>query len=122
MAEKIVKGIIGALGSLVSIPFMKEIIVFIISLCPILELRGGLIAAALLKMNPVESYIICIIGNLLPVPFILWLMKRILTAMQNSKIKIFNKFAISRSAHVSLSVITFFTAYGTNEHISKSTP
>ena len=46
MAEKIVNSIVVGLGSLTSIPFMKEIIVFIISVCPILELRGGLIAAS----------------------------------------------------------------------------
>ena len=72
MLEKLVNGIVSVLGSLVSIPFMKEIIVFIISMCPILELRGGLIAASLLDMNPIISYIICMIGNILPIPFILW--------------------------------------------------
>ena len=36
-----------------------EIAVFIISLLPILELRGGLIAAALLKMAWLKSYIYC---------------------------------------------------------------
>ena len=93
MANKIVKVLISSLGSLVSIPFMKEIIIFIISMCPILELRGGLIAASLLKLNPVTSYIICMIGNILPVPFILWLMGKILNSMRNSKRKIFNRFA-----------------------------
>ena len=52
---------------------------------PILELRGGLIAAALLDVNPVISYIICIIGNVLPVPFILWFINSILNWMRNSK-------------------------------------
>ncbi len=85
MAEKIVNAIVTSLGSLISIPFMKEIIVFLISLCPILELRGGLIAASLFDMNPVISYIICIIGNILPIPFILWLINKILNRMRNSK-------------------------------------
>ena len=85
MLEKLVNGIVSVLGSLVSIPFMKEIIVFIISMCPILELRGGLIAASLLDMNPIISYIICMIGNILPIPFILWFINRILEWMRNSK-------------------------------------
>ena len=93
MANKIVSGIIGSLGSLISIPFMKEIIIFVISMCPILELRGGLIAASLLKLSPITSYVICVIGNILPIPFILWLMGKILKFMRNSKIKLFNKFA-----------------------------
>ena len=52
---------------------------------PILELRGGLIAAALLGVSPWQSYIICIIGNILPVPFILLLINKILEWMRNSK-------------------------------------
>ncbi len=93
MVDKIVNGIIGAFGGITSIAFGKEILVFIISLLPILELRGGLIAAALLKLNPVVSYVISIIGNILPVPFILLLMSKILNVMRNSKVKAFNKFA-----------------------------
>lgn len=49
----------------------KNVTIFIISLMPILELRGGLIAASLLKVELVKSFIICYIGNILPVPFIL---------------------------------------------------
>lgn len=93
MAEKIVNGIVGSLGSLISIPFIKEIIVFVISMCPILELRGGLIAASLFDMNPWISYIICIIGNILPIPFILWLINKILNWMRNNKSKKINAIA-----------------------------
>lgn len=49
----------------------KEMIVFIISMVPILELRGGLIAASLLGVNIVTAIGCCIVGNLLPIPFIL---------------------------------------------------
>ena len=49
----------------------EELIVFIISMMPILELRGGLIAAALFKIPVVKAVIICVIGNLIPIPFIL---------------------------------------------------
>jgi len=90
MSEKIVNLIVGSLGSLIAVPFMKEIIVFIISMCPILELRGGLIAASLLNMDPWLSYLICMIGNILPIPFILWLINRILKWMRNSKSKKIN--------------------------------
>ena len=85
MAKKLVKWLLGVLGGLTSIPLGKEIAVFIISLMPILELRGGLIAAALLDLNPVTSYIISIIGNIIPVPFILLLINKILDWMRNSK-------------------------------------
>ena len=85
MVEKIVGFLLGLFGGLKSLPFGKELIVFIISLMPILELRGGLIAASLMNLNPVSSYIISIIGNIIPVPFILWLINSILEFMRNSK-------------------------------------
>lgn len=85
MVEKLVGVLLDLLGGLKGIPFGKEIIVFIISLMPILELRGGLIAAALLKLNPIESYIISIIGNIIPVPFILWFINSILDWMRKRK-------------------------------------
>ena len=90
MAEKIVNIIVGAFASVMSIPFIKEIIVFLISMCPILELRGGLIAASLLNMNPWVSYLICMIGNIIPIPLILWLITKILDFMRKSKNKKLN--------------------------------
>lgn len=71
----------------------KEVIVFIISLLPLLELRGGLLAAALLKLPPVRAYIISIIGNVLPVPFILLFITKIIDWMEKCKVKFLNKFA-----------------------------
>ena len=67
--------------------FGKEIIVFVISLMSILELRGGLIAASLLHVKPLVGYIVSIIGNILPVPFILLFINKILVIMRNSRVK-----------------------------------
>lgn len=93
MSEKIVNAIIGIFGGLATIAYGKEILVFIISLMPILELRGGLLAAALLGLDPILAYIISIIGNVLPVPFILFLIVKILEWMRNCKLGFFNKIA-----------------------------
>ena len=93
MSEKIVNAMIGAFGVLTAIAYGREILVFIISLMPILELRGGLLAAALLGLEPLPSYIISIVGNVIPVPFILLLITKILAWMRNSKFKFFNKIA-----------------------------
>lgn len=90
MSEKLVNVIVGAFGGLTTMALGKEILVFIISLLPILELRGGLLAAALIGLDPVPSYIISIIGNILPVPFILLLINKILDWMRKSKVKFFN--------------------------------
>ena len=63
----------------------KGLIVFLISMMPILELRGGLIAASLLGLNPITSFIICLIGNLIPIPFILWLITPIFNWLKKTK-------------------------------------
>ena len=52
-------------------------VVFIISMMPILELRGGLLAASLLKIPEIQAIPICVIGNILPIPFILLFIKKI---------------------------------------------
>ena len=91
MAEKLAKSLIGMMGGLLSLSFGKQLIVFIISMLPILELRGGLIAASLLKLSPVESYVIAIVGNAIPIPFLLLLINKILSAMEKSRFKLFNK-------------------------------
>lgn len=66
----------------------KELIIFIISMVPILELRGGLLAAspALLNVPILTAIPICIVGNLIPIPFILLLINRILEWMKKVKV------------------------------------
>lgn len=58
MAEKLASSIISLLSGLTNYPLGKQFIVFITSIMPVLELRGGLIAAALLDLSPWESYMI----------------------------------------------------------------
>ena len=60
----------------------REVVIFIISLMPILELRGGLLAASLLKVSMVKAIPICIIGNILPIPFILLIIKKVFSWMK----------------------------------------
>ena len=80
MTDSLVQGLTAALGGKVS----GEIIIFIISMIPILELRGGLLAAspALLNVPILRAIPICIIGNLLPIPFILLLIEKVLDLME----------------------------------------
>ena len=69
-------------------PYISEqAVVFLISMLPILELRGGLLAASLLKIPPVQAIPVCIIGNIIPIPFILLFIKQIFKWM--NKIKLF---------------------------------
>lgn len=63
----------------------KELVVFIISLMPILELRGGLLAASLLDIEFIRAAIICIIGNVLPIPIVLLFLKKVLELLEKWK-------------------------------------
>lgn len=82
MTETLVQSIIDALSGSVG----KEAIVFIISMIPILELRGGLLVAGPLLGVPVATAIpLCIIGNIIPVPFILLLITPIFKWMKGTK-------------------------------------
>ena len=85
MAESLVHTFLGLFDGLTNLSYWKELIVFIISLMPILELRGGLIAAALLGLDIVPAFIICLIGNLLPLPFILWFITPIFNWLKKTK-------------------------------------
>ena len=81
--EKLAAAFAVTLGKYVS----KEIVVFIISMIPILELRGGLIVSQLLQIPITTAIPICIIGNIIPIPFILLFIKQIFKWMK--KIRLF---------------------------------
>ncbi len=63
-----------------------RVVVFIVSLMPILECRGGLLVASLLKVDILEAIPICVVGNLLPIPFILLFITRIFAWLKNFKV------------------------------------
>lgn len=59
------------------------LVVFIISVCPILECRLGMFTAiVLLEMNPFVGFIISFLGNILPIPFILLLINWIFKVLK----------------------------------------
>ena len=60
--------------------------VFIISMIPILELRGGHLAASLLKISAAKALPICIVGNIIPIPFILLFIRQIFKWMKKTKL------------------------------------
>ena len=61
-----------------------ELVIFIVSLFPILECRGGLIVAALLGVKLWVAVPICVLGNVLPVPLILLRLKKFLGWMKKT--------------------------------------
>ncbi len=81
MAEHIADAVISAFGG--KIP--DDLIVFFISMLPIVELRGGMFAAKLFEIDFFKAFLICYAGNMLPVPFILLFIRKIFAFLRNKK-------------------------------------
>ena len=64
-----------------------QLITALISMIPLLELRGSILVAGLLKLPLIQTYIAAVIGNMIPIPFILIFIRKIFEWMKNSKIK-----------------------------------
>ena len=83
MSEAMIDWFVSTLG----VKIGKEFIAFIISMIPILELRGGLLAAgpAILDIPMWQAIPICVVGNLVPIPFILLLITKIFDWMKGTR-------------------------------------
>ena len=85
--------IIQAIVNLLSGKVHYTLIVALVSLIPLLELRGSIIAAGLLQaiennilnVSFLPTYIAAVIGNMLPIPFILIFIKKIFEWMKTTK-------------------------------------
>lgn len=71
----------------------KELCVFFCSMLPVIELRGAIPLAFGLGLPWWQAYLISVVGNLLPVPFILLLINIVIKWMASSRVKFFNKIA-----------------------------
>lgn len=72
---------------------LKSIIItFLVAMVPVIELRGALPIGVGMGLNPLISTAVSIVGNLVPIPFILLLMPKILALMR--KWKYTKKFAV----------------------------
>ena len=62
---------------------MKYLYVFLISMLPIIELRGAIPVGTALGLPWLTNYMLCVIGNMLPVPVILIFIERCLQLMKH---------------------------------------
>ena len=66
--------------------FWKYLIVFLISMVPIIELRGAIPYAVGFGLPLLPSYIIAVLGHMLPVPLIFFFARKILEWGKDKKI------------------------------------
>lgn len=71
----------------------EELCVLFCSMIPIIELRGAIPMAAVFGLPWWQAYLLSVLGNMIPVPFILLFINGIIKWMSNSRVKFFNKFA-----------------------------
>ena len=64
----------------------KYLIVFLISMVPLIEIRGAIPYAVGFELPLVPSYIVAILGNMLPVPFIFLFARRVLEWGKDKKV------------------------------------
>ncbi len=83
MSETLVNFMIEHFGGL----FSREVLVFIVSMMPILELRGGIICGYALGMELLPNFVIAFIGNILPIPFILLFIRFIFRTLRKTPLK-----------------------------------
>ncbi len=64
----------------------KELFVTLVSMIPLIELRGGIVVGRLLNMSLLSCNIFCIIGNIIPIPFILLFIRKIFAWMKEKNL------------------------------------
>lgn len=57
---------------------IKYLTVFLISMVPLLELRGAIPIALGMGLPTIPAYIICVLGNMIPVPIIYFFARKVL--------------------------------------------
>lgn len=93
MTETLANWFVENLGAYASPP----LIVFLVSLLPLLELRGGIIVGYALGMELAPSFVISYIGNILPIPFILLFIKFIFKALKKTFMRGFVEWCENRA-------------------------
>ncbi len=88
--------------------------VMICAMLPIIELRGAIPLGAALGLPWWVSYLFAVLGNMMPIPFILLFIKKIIGWMTQSRIKFFNKFGgwLTRKAEKNRERIEKFSFWG----------
>lgn len=64
----------------------REGALFIVSMVPLIELRGSILLGAAMKMNWLSVYIICVLGNMLPIPFIVLFGKKLIGWLKTTRL------------------------------------
>ncbi len=86
--------------TLISFAYLKKLLLtFMLAMVPVVELRGALPFGVGMGLSPLTALIVSILGNMVPVPFILLLFRKLLNWMY--RIDRFNRLASKLEAKAS---------------------
>ena len=76
------------------------LLIFLVSMVPLIELRGAMVMAVGMDLNYLTSLIVCVIGNMLPVPIIYFFARKVLLWGADKKyIGKFFRFCLEKGEH-----------------------
>ena len=67
-------------------PIGNDVALFIVSLIPFIELRGGIVLGDALALDPLRTFLICFLANCIPVPFVILLTRTIFSWLKKTKL------------------------------------
>ena len=63
----------------------RLLLTFLLSMVPVVELRGGIPLGLSLGLTPLQSFLCAALGNMLPVPFLILLTRRVFAWLHRSR-------------------------------------
>ncbi len=92
---------------------MKYLLAFLISMVPIIELRGGVPFAIGLGIDYFPALAICVVGNMIPVPFIYFFARKFLVwGTKRKYIGKFCDFCLVKGEHAGQKLVAKTGRYG----------
>lgn len=73
---------------LTSTTWGESLMTLLVSMVPVIELRGGVPFGTALGLAPLHALVVCIIGNMIPIPFIIVYIRRIFQWMRRKSPKL----------------------------------
>ncbi len=86
--------------------------VFLISVLPIIELRGAIPVAFALRLDPFAAFAVSVIGNLLPVPFILLFITPLCNMLKKTRLLAWLPRMLERRVSANEEKITKYAKWG----------
>jgi len=88
---------------------LNEFHVLLMSMLPIIELRGAIPVGIALGMSPIHAFIVCFIGSMIPVPILIFSIRPVFKFLR--KTKIFNN-VLKKIIHRTLNRSYYVDRYG----------